>query len=342
LVPGKGQAFTFFGDQIQYLTPVELMYPGGRHGQMNSQGGLPLFDYYTVPPDVVESDYGASLQLYTSGDQKPGRVEHVPRIGMLPTDVTYPVLAVWTALMYVHDNGPIALGVSGVDASILLDGQDYAASPSRPLQPGWHQITVEATLNAPSEVKLMFTGSGANPAEVPREQLWAVSPGSGLLGAVQPADPSQPSKGPLVRTDQFIGFTGLATGDAFGPQVMASVPLRARWIGQLHVTIQGTYLLEVKSNGNSILLIDGKKVVATCARTDPASATAPVGLNSGWHSIQLDYVGAEASNTLELYWTTPDAGRSLIPPAALRFAPDTAPGPTQPPTPPDAVDCQAP
>jgi 4-amino-4-deoxy-L-arabinose transferase-like glycosyltransferase len=338
-VPGRGQVFTFFNDQVQYINPLQIIYPGGKRGQMLSQGGVLLFDYYAVPADVAESDYGADVQLIYPATPGSGSWEQVDQVGALPASVHFPVRARWTALLYLASFGPIGLTVPGTTASILVDGQSYGASATRAFQPGWHQLSGEASLTGPSQVKLMLSESGGEPVEVPRERLWATRPGTGLLASVSPSDPAQ---SPLVRYEQYIGFTDLINAGAFGPQIGAGYPLKVRWVGQLHISVPGKYQLEVRSNGDSRLLVDGQKVVATCAGTDPFSVTADVDMTPGWHPVQLEYMAAGTANTLELYWTTPDGARSMIPPTALRFAPETSDSPTQAPAPPDNVDCQAP
>ncbi len=337
--PGKGQAFTFFDDEVQYINPLQIIYPGGTYSQMLGQGGGLLFDYYVVPTGVAESNYGADVQLTYPVAKAPANWEPVSQVGLLPAGVTFPVRARWTALLYLSSLGPASLTALGASASILVDGQSYDASAQRVLQPGWHQISVEALLSGPSQVKLMLSENGNAPLEVPREQLWATQPGSGLLASVAPSDPAQ---SPLVRSEQYIGFTDLVNSQAFGPQIGAGYPLKVRWVGQLHISIAGKYLLEVRSNGDSRLLVDGQKVLTTCAGTDPFSVTAEVNMTVGWHPFQLEYMAAGNANTLELYWTTPDGARSMVPPTALRFAPDTSAGPVPAPAAPATVDCQAP
>ena len=147
-VAGKGQTFTFFADQIQYLNPLELIYPGGKHGQVNSQGGTLLYDYSLLSPATVEDEYGASVQIYAPNTKNSTRVEHTTKFGELPPDVTYPLRARWTALLYLPSFEPISLKIDGADASMLLDGQTIPASQSRPEQQGWHQVSAQPTLRA--------------------------------------------------------------------------------------------------------------------------------------------------------------------------------------------------
>jgi len=185
----------------------------------------------------------------------------------------------------------------------------------------------------------MLQEGGAAAAEVPVERLWPVSPGSGLLASV-PLDNKSASS--LVRTDPYIGFTDLLSRQWFGPSQGAGSPFRVRWVGQLHASLEGNYQLEVRTNGIARLSVDGATLVRACPVPDPTPVAASISLTKGWHSIQMDYQGIGSADTLELYWLTPAGERSLVPPAALRFAPETQAGATQPPQPPEDVVCLAP
>ena len=58
------------------------------------------------------------------------------------------------------------------------------------------------TLDKAADLRLMMEGAGTEATEVPREMQWAVTAGSGLLGAVAGSNEG----GPLIRNEQFIGF----------------------------------------------------------------------------------------------------------------------------------------
>jgi hypothetical protein len=350
-VPGKGAAFTFFPDQIQYLEPIQALYPGGTHGVVSSKSGVPLMDYYVIPPDVVNHLYGTVVQLFAGGATVPSRVERTSQVGLMPDGVSYPVRARWTALLYITSYSFNSLAVEGASASILVDGQSVEASEKRLLQQGWHQVSVEATLDRPTHLRLMLTAATAQPIEVPHERLWAVPPGSGLLGAVAAQDSTT---GPLIRNEQFIGYTALLNGSAPGPQLGGAAPLRARWKGEIDIPVAGQYQFEIRTNGQARLTIggavgqvdddniEGTVTFGTCPGRDPFPGAANVQLDAGWHPIQFDYITAGSGNTLELSWTKPDGDKSVIPPGMFRFALDDAEGGTTPPTPPEDWTCNAP
>jgi hypothetical protein len=350
-VLGKGAAFTFFSDQIEYLKPLQALYPGGSHGIISSKSGVPLFDYYVVPPDVVDTHYGTVLQLYAPGATEPSRIERTTQFGLMPDGVTYPVRAKWTALVNLASYGMANFVIEGANATVLVDGQPMLPSDNRTMQPGWHQVSVESTVDKPTHLRLMLTEGIAQPVEVPREKLWAVQPGSGLLGAVSPGNPADL---PLLRNEQFLGYTGLLNGTAYGPQTGAGFPIRARWTGEIDIPSTGSYQFEIRTDGQSRLKIDAfsqkassdtgseKLTLGTCPAQQPGTAAATAQLNAGWHPIQFDYIAAGSGNTLELFWTTPDGEKSLIPPGVFRFAPDNDDAPATPPAPPENWDCSAP
>jgi 4-amino-4-deoxy-L-arabinose transferase-like glycosyltransferase len=337
-VPGKGLAFTFFNDEIQYLNVVQEMYPGGTHGQMNGQNGTLIFDYYLVSPELAGQAYGVMLQVFAPGAEQPGGTERTSNFGVIPGGVSYPVRARWTALLYVPANEQISLRVVGASATLLLDGQDTLPGSSHQVQQGWHQVTADSTLSGPAQLKLMLAENGGEAVEVARERLWPVLPDSGLLGSVASAD----GTGTVVRNERYIGFTDLLSWQDASPQGGTGLPLNARWTGELHAPVAGTYQIVARTNGQLRLSIDGKTEVGTCPSNDVASVAFFITLSEGWHPIQLDYMAQGSGHTLELYWTIPNRQQTLIPPTAFRFAPEIAFGPTAAPMPPENWNCAAP
>jgi hypothetical protein len=337
---GKGLAFTFFPDQIQYLDAVQALYPVGTHGQVMSQGGELLFDYYLVPPSIAGGNYGTTVQIYAPGNNKPLQTTRVATFGAVPAGATYPLQARWSALLYITYPERVDIAVRGGPASILVDGQRRASEPGdTSLQSGWHQVSMEASLSGPADIRLLLSEARADFEEVDQTRLWAVPPGSGLLGSVAPADAT---RSPTVRNEQFIGFTQLGAGDWLGPQSSGNWPLRASWTGEVNAFLQGIYQFEVRGNASAQLFVDSQKIVSACAGVEVGTATGQIELTPGWHTFRLDVFAEADTNTLELYWTTPAGRHSVIPPGAFRFAPETASGPTSPPTIASSLDCQAP
>ena len=105
----------------------------------------------------------------------------------------------------------------------------------------------------------------------------------------------------------------------------------------------GTYTLEVRTDGQASLAVEGKRVLVACAGLD-FGGTVAMPLPAGWHPIQLDYVAQPGYVYLNLWWTLPTGERAIVPPDRLRHFDSDLLAPTWPqmPVPPQAVDCTPP
>ncbi len=175
--PGTGLAFFFLADNQQYQAPVEALYPGGTTGEVQSHGGVHLFNTYVVPPDRAAAAYGVKLEVAAPDGSYhwSGRVD---RVGQLPPDARGPLHARWSGALYLPQAGLYRITVSGPPAQVTLDGHPVPPAGQQ-LGPGWHPFAVEATLAAPAPLVLQVAAGTAPATEVPRGHLWPVTPALG-------------------------------------------------------------------------------------------------------------------------------------------------------------------
>ncbi len=334
-VSGKGLAF-FFRDNDQYRPQIEAFLPGGTERLIKTQGGLPLFNMYTVSPQQVADAYGVYLEIFSPGAREPGWRGAMPYLGVMPTNIGYPLTARWSGSVYVSTPEPYRLYLDNADSPVLLTGQDANGV----VQLGWHRFNTEVNLLAPEDLKLMSSTGGAPGTEVPATELWPDRYGQGLLGAAAGA-----SGRPMLRVDRFIGFTAPTVPQFVGPAQGAAQPLRIAWTGEVYAPQSGLYTLEVDTGTQVRLLVDGKKALCIPAVAG-TSGQAQLTLATGWHPVRLDYIAQPDRPGLDLYWTPPSGQRFLIPAEALRYSDGSlgsqlAQG-TTPPTPPESINCSAP
>ncbi len=333
---GRGLAFAFFADDEQYLPLVQDLYPGGAAGAVQSHGGVHLFDTYVLAPAAAAARYGVWLEVQgRAGNAEQWRGQ-VPAFGAQPRGLTGSVRATWSAGLYVPAAASYRLDVAGGQATLQLDGRPIALPAALPLGAGWHRVVLSADMLGPAALALQLGADDAPAAAPAAGTLWPWPATTGLLGAVAaPADGAPP----IPRVDPFLGFTAAGDPAVAGPAQQA-VPVRARWTGDLLTSPAGGYQIELRTDGQARLAIDGRPLIVACGAADAAPVGARLALAAGAHRLQLDYLAAPGNTYLELYWTPPGGARSLIPPEALRYAADAAAMPRLLP-PPVAVDCSA-
>jgi hypothetical protein len=339
----RGAAF-FFRDSDQFLPIVKSLYPGGEVIPVTMENGRALYNTYVVPGDRINATYGVFVQLMDPTSGALMRSDHVNVVGTLPRGVSFPLRARWSGAFFLGNGGPYEIAVHGAPATLMVDGvgSDGAdGSVVRTMQAGWHRFMVTVDLAVPTPITFTagLPGSGAGGFVFPREQLWPEPPGMGLFGSVLGADLGSGQR-PVPRVDPYIAFGSVAQPWGFGPVQGASFPVSARWVGEINAPVAGSYNLEVRTDGQAHLIVDGTQDVWACEGMD-RGGVATVELSTGWHPIVLDYVGMPGTSDLHLWWSMPGGGRTLVPPSALRYFP--ADGSTLPdlPAPSTSIQCPA-
>ncbi|HMA37824.1 MAG TPA: glycosyltransferase family 39 protein, partial [Chloroflexia bacterium] len=335
-VAGQGLGFVFFPDDEQYLAAVQALYPGGALGEVKSHAGAAhLFYTYVVTPAQAQAAYGVQLDVAAAAGGAYHWSGRVNQVGDLPAAAQGRLVARWSGNLYLPAAGPAHLELIGPGAQLAFDGQPGAPAPDQLLTAGWHRFVVAATLAGPATPRLRLGQNGATPAEVNPLQLWPAAPGAGLLGGI--AGPA--GLPPQARVDAFIGFSAIGEPGVLGPAQSAGGAVRARWTGAVQIPQAGIYAFQVRTDGAARLSVDGAPVLAACAASDAVQPEVQLRLEPGWHPLQLDYIAQPGREALDLSWTPPGGARTLIPPAALRYAAADASAPVPLPAPPSAADC---
>jgi hypothetical protein len=100
---------------------------------------------------------------------------------------------------------------------------------------------------------------------------------------------------------------------------VADKPFVAAWRGQLVAPSNGSYQLELVTDGEATLQVDGGTVLTTEANPGRLTQRA-VGINltAGAHTLELAYRYERGTGTIELLWKPPGGERSIVPPSVLR------------------------
>lgn len=342
---GKGAGFFFFyKGASEYSLPTKLFYPGAVESLISTQNGQePLFDTLTVSPQHAADAYGSYLQVFNAT----GRLQwqgRVPFVGSIPS-AKYPATLRWSGGVYLAAPGGYRIQLDGAVGDLLVDGvpADNGGYLERSFQAGWHRYLATVHLDAPSAPKLIVFppdsddisrpgGVGGEPAQ---DALAPMKPGSGLLGAVAGSSDSI-----IPRVDPYIGFAAAGLPTVIGPGLGAVLPVRSRWIGDLLAPTDGMYSLEVRTDGQASLAVDGIQVLVACSSMEVGSIVS-LPLTAGWHPIQFDYVALPGNVYLNLWWTLPTGARAIVPPDALRHFDSNLVAPKLPqlPIPPQAINC---
>ena len=172
----KGLAFLFFGENEQFRSVVQQLYPGGRAGQVLAHDGIThLFYTYEVTPERMQQIYGIHLDLL---DPVSGAVlwrGNVPMLGSLPAAVNFPTKARWSGALFVSEPGPYTFEISGALGMLALDDQQVVFSDRRTLTIDWHNISLEMLLTEPTDIHLRFVRQNGVSAEIPTSRLWPTS-----------------------------------------------------------------------------------------------------------------------------------------------------------------------
>lgn len=117
----------------------------------------------------------------------------------------------------------------------------------------------------------------------------------------------------LRRIDAQLNFPE-STGSFAGTQL--SEKFAARWSGVIRLSISGSYIFSLESNGGSKLAIDGRQVVDNRSMRTMSEKSGEMKLDAGDHKIQLDYFQNTGGTGCVLSWRR-DSQKETIPATAL-------------------------
>ncbi|MDQ3705936.1 MAG: glycosyltransferase family 39 protein [Chloroflexota bacterium] len=339
-VADKGVAFIFINDNLQYYPLVKSLYPGGTERVVNNRDGIYLLTGYWLTPEQTRALYGVNATVFNPSGDNAQWQGHVPEIGALPADISYPARVRWSGKLYLPETASYSLQVAGEGARLYSFDAQPPGPPEelRLLEQGWHSFVIEATLVGPTEVALWVAAEGQQPVEPTQMDLWPERAGEGLLRLSYGPEGATP-----YRTDMGIGFTAVNDPRTFGPSQFFGQVLTNTWVGQIEIPRQTTYTLEVVTDGRARLWVDGETALTTCRNIqspEPGDEAVQLLLGPGWHDIRLDYIGGpEEWTRLELYWSSDEIERGLVPSSALRYSTNNGLAPENLPTGPPVIEC---
>ncbi len=339
---GKGAAFLIYPSNVDYLPLIRLFYPGGKEEAIKSADGVVHFTSYKVTAARIAAAQTLRAS-YTLPDGQTLR-QNEPNIGTArapsstgvtwspPAGLTYPARAVWQGGLVAPVYGRYQFLLTGVgalevDGRAVLGTRSIAAAVATPsmgsvtLARGIHTVRLSGVLphaGAGLTVQWKPPNASSDPIAITAAYLYQ-GPTGGLSGGGWPYTPGTPlsSDAPFDQTrpitrrrDPFFGFREATA--TFGQS-----PFAVRWQGALIAPNGGTYAFELRSNGPSLLLIDGRPVVTNGSDGAIGIASATLPLSRGRHTVDLRYAWHAGPARLEWYWTPPGGSHSLVPPTAL-------------------------
>jgi 4-amino-4-deoxy-L-arabinose transferase-like glycosyltransferase len=331
---GRDVVFMVWDWNRHYLSVLKAYYPEGEEG--NFMYGPPgtsnrLFAYYRVKKEHLEARRH-TMATYTPADGRAMQREERALGSSVapPSDLSYPVKANWSGGIVAPAFGRYRFSVDhNGDGGLIIDGTQVLtttatvphAETDLVLARGPHDVQLFGTLaDAQDKVAAKWLAGGSEFVSIPREYLW-YGPGKGLLGQVfpfggdllneAPNPDAEAARALAVRVDGFLGFR-------HSPDALTGGQMQTRWVGTLRVPEGGRYQFSVNSNGESVVLVDGKPVVSNLQVSGQArEASGEVDLTPGDHRYELRYNWSGGTGYLEAFWTPPGGQREMLGPDTL-------------------------
>lgn len=121
----------------------------------------------------------------------------------------------------------------------------------------------------------------------------------------------------LTRIDPNVNFN-LADTTSPGDPVPGD-GWSARWTADLEIVFADTFTFHINSQDGTRLWIDGKRIIDMwVAWVTTEYASLPMYLESGTHSLRLEYFDSGGDAVQELRWSTPTMAKQIIPAGPLQ------------------------
>ncbi len=158
--------------------------------------------------------------------------------------------------------------------------------------------------NGPYDVRLSVTGAGGVVDDFTRVQFPDV-PGAGLLAIYSDREGHQ-----ATRLDPNIDFDWPIDQPA-----LPGESLDVTWSGEIAPTISALYQFELHTEGNALLLIDGRTVIDS---SHPDAVTNPIRLEAGRrYTFVLQCTDTQMSGVTQLSWSAQGMPPRVVPSAAF-------------------------
>lgn len=268
---------------------------------VSSQGpGLPTVTFFAVSRSTADSIRGVNA-TFLAADGRPiiTRIEpnlHIDGTNQMPTESEVPTHVKWSGAVFAPVDGTYAFDLeSAAEARVWIDDRLVASRTENRkmecLAQGLHRFAAEATIAGTPIFHLQWQPPNGTMREVPPGLLFRNSEIHGLLAEYE-------FKGRTLRRVEPYPYY------AFFQQSF-SEPFAARWRGRLNIPAPGGYRLDVSSNGDATIMIDGQVLHGG----DPVPA--------GDHELVMYIADVRGATRLRLFWQQGNAERQLIPPQAL-------------------------
>ncbi len=283
-------------------------------------GGDVVIYYVRLTPDDINSLQGLNATYYStpdwSGDPILARRDSTVAFDWSDDPpVAGPFSVEWKGTLNVVKYGPYRLTLRAPAEAELYLNEDMLLS-------GSGELTADLVLAQGNHAIRLRAVGGAGPLEL----LWQ-APGSAME-----IIPTQALYVPPVTNNGLLG-NYYANGNWAEPRALAQIdptlnlyfhvpmlprPYTVEWIGKIHIAAPGFYRFGLESIDESSLFIDGQLV--TEAVVDNQYTEGSIELGEGLHDIRVRFGDRTGHTHINLYWSPPGRGQSIVP-AAVLFPP---------------------
>jgi hypothetical protein len=265
----------------------------------------PTVTFFAISRRTADSVRGVNATFITAdGHPITTRIDRQLRlIGVddLPAAPAALTQVKWSGAVYAPIDGSYQFRLESksvarvwIDEHLVVSHAENVARAS--LAQGLHHIAAEATIADTPVFRLEWQPPGAGMGEIPPALLFRNSDIHGLLAQYDLIGRT------LRRIEPYPYY-------AFFRETFDG-PFTVHWRGRLRVPAPGACRIEVASNGDATLMIDGQ------------SMRADASLPPGNHDLEIDISGIQGTARLQLFWQRGDMERELIPPAAFTPPPN--------------------
>lgn len=321
LAPGRDVILMVEAERRSIVEEARRFYPNAEIREYTPPfGGPTVLNYVRLTPDDINSLQGLNAAYYSTPDWS-GDPILARRDATIAFDwaadppVATPFSVEWKGTLNVVKYGPYRLTLRAPAEAELYLNEDMLLS-------GSGELTADLVLAQGNHAIRLRAVGGAGPLEL----LWQAP------NSATEIIPTQALYLPPVTNNGLLG-NYYANGDWAEPRALAQIdptlnlyfhvpllprPYTVEWIGKIHIAAPGFYRFGLESIDESSLFIDGQLV--TEAVVDNQYSEGSIELGEGLHDIRVRFGDRTGHTHINLYWTPPGRGQSIVP-AAVLFPP---------------------